>query len=65
MMKKKKDAAIVEANTLVAGLQDMGFEVCSEVNRLVPQAIKDKCTAAFISSQASLHSKCPSTMTES
>lgn len=34
---KEKDAAIAEANALVAGLQDMGFEVCSKARSQVPQ----------------------------
>lgn len=62
---KEKDAAIAEANTLVAGLQDMGFEVRSEVNSPVPQAIKEQRTAAYISAQASLRSKGSFTITES
>lgn len=44
-MKKKEDAAIAEANTLVAGLQEMSFEVRSEANDPVPQSIKDQHTA--------------------
>lgn len=54
---KEKDAAIAEANTLVAGLQDMGFEACSEANSPVPQSTKDQRVAAYVSAQASLCSE--------
>ncbi|KAL7825500.1 hypothetical protein SRHO_G00340780 [Serrasalmus rhombeus] len=50
---KEKDAAIAEANTLVAGLQDMGFEVRSEIKSVPYQAVKDQRTAAFVADQAS------------
>ena len=54
---KEKDAAIAEANTLVAGLQDMGFEVRSEANSQVHQSVKDERVAAYVSAQASLCSR--------
>ncbi|XP_052406346.1 uncharacterized protein LOC127952103 [Carassius gibelio] len=54
---KEKDAAIAEANALVAGLQDMGFEVCSKASSQVPQSVKDQRVAAYVSAQASLCSK--------
>ena len=50
---KERDAAIAEANTLMAGLQNMGFEVRSETNSLVPQSIKDQRIADFVAEQAS------------
>lgn len=50
---KEKDAAIAEANALVAGLQDMGFEVCSKASSQVPQSVKDQRVAAYVSAQAS------------
>lgn len=62
---KDKDAAIAEANCLVAGLQDMGFEVRSEANDPVPQSMKDQQTAAFVSAQASLRSNGASAIMES
>ncbi|KAL1252709.1 hypothetical protein QQF64_017402 [Cirrhinus molitorella] len=52
---KEKDAAIAEANALVAGLQEMGFEVRS--NSQVPQSVKDQRVAAYVSEQASLCSR--------
>ncbi|KAF4113652.1 hypothetical protein G5714_006197 [Onychostoma macrolepis] len=54
---KEKDAAIAEANALMAGLQDMGFEVCSKAGSQVPQSVKDQRVAAYVSVQASLCSK--------
>lgn len=51
---KEKDAAIAEANTLTAGKQEMGFEVCNESHNSVPQSIKDQRVAAYVSEQASL-----------
>lgn len=62
---KEKDAAIAEANTLVAGLQDMGFEIRSEASSPVPGSIKDQHTATFVAEQASLHIKHPSVIRES
>ena len=53
----KFSMALAEANTLAAGLQDMGFEVRSEANSAVPQADKDQRVAAYVAEQASLHSK--------
>ncbi|ROL51138.1 hypothetical protein DPX16_12047 [Anabarilius grahami] len=54
---KEKDAAIAEANALVAGLQDMGFEVCSKASNQVPQSVKDQRVTAYVSVQASLCSR--------
>ncbi len=54
---KEKDAAIAEANALVAGLQDMGFEVCSKASSQIPQSVKDQRVAAYMSEQASLCSR--------
>lgn len=53
---KEKDAPIAEVNTLLPGLQDMGFEVHSEAKSPVPQAIKDERTTVYVSEQTSLHS---------
>lgn len=44
---KGKDAAKAEANILLDSLQDMGFEVRSKANSLVPQSIKDQQIASF------------------
>lgn len=44
---KGKDTAKAEANTLLDSLQDMGFEVRSKANSLVPQSIKDQQIASF------------------
>lgn len=38
---KEKNAAMAEAKTFLAGLQDMGFEVRSNANSPVPQSIKN------------------------
>ncbi|KAL0149829.1 hypothetical protein M9458_054877 [Cirrhinus mrigala] len=54
---KEKDAAIAEANALVAGLQEMGFEVCSKANSQVSQSVKHQRVAAYVSEQASLCSR--------
>lgn len=62
---KEKDAAIAEANALMAGLQDMGFEARSEANSLASQSIKDQRIVAFVSEQASLCSKVLSDKRES
>ncbi|KAA0716025.1 hypothetical protein E1301_Tti012891 [Triplophysa tibetana] len=54
---KEKDAAIAEANAIVAGLQDMGCDVCSKASSQVPQSVKDQRVAAYVSLQASLCSR--------
>lgn len=54
---KEKDAAIAEANALMAGLQYMGFEVCSKASSQVPQSVKDQRVAAYVLVQASLCSR--------
>ncbi|CAJ1057805.1 hypothetical protein G5714_006197 [Xyrichtys novacula] len=61
---KDKDAAIAEANTLLAGLQDMGFEVRSEANDPHLQS-KVQCVASYVSEQASLSNKSLSAKRES
>lgn len=50
---KEKDAAIAEVNTLVAGLEDISFEMRSEAKSQISQSIKNERVAAYLSAQAS------------
>lgn len=52
---KEKDAALAEANTLIANLQDTVYGVRSEANTAVPQADKDQRVAAYVTQQINLH----------
>lgn len=62
---KEKDAAIAEANALLANLEDVSFEVRSAAGSLTLQSTKVQRVASYVSEQASLSYKSASSKRES